>query len=419
MDPAANVARLPTKPNLIIRNDDLTVTARALAAIIACSGRIFVRDVPVKIVDLTGGGMPRAMALAVDGIVIEAHALARPVFRNRDGSLSPCTLPDRVARLYLALGDWGLPPLNGITTAPLLSADGAMRAADGYDAHSGTWCANVPATEIAPSLSLQEAQASLRVIRETFCTFPFADAATVEGLHPSVPVIDLSVSPAFAESALIAALLTAICRPSLRLAPGLLISAPSESGAGTGKGLLVRAISMIAFGTEPRAFNAGYRAEELEKRLVAALMEAAPVLFLDNVNSKFLRSELLASILTESPVVARVLNFSRMVRLNSAAFVAVTGNGIMLTEDLTRRFIPCELDAHMEDPKRRPFLAGFLEGIKERRSELLTAALTIWKWGRPRYCVAGGRLAATIATPIILGRRRFSLEEPRELDALV
>ncbi|MGC2409401.1 MAG: hypothetical protein WA441_05260 [Methyloceanibacter sp.] len=365
MDAAANVARLPIKPNLVIRHDDLTVTARALAPIIACSGRIFARDVPVKIIELAGGGMPRAMALTQDDVVIEAHALARPVVYNREGNLSPRTLPERVARLYLALRDLGLPPLNGITTAPLLSADGTMRAADGYDAHSGMWCANVPAIEIAPAPSLQEVHAALRMIREAFYTFPFANAATVDGSRPGVPVIDLSASPAFDETALIAALLTAICRPSLRLAPGLLISAPSQSGAGTGKGLLVRAISMIAYGIEPRAFNAGYGAAELEKRLGAALMEAAPVLFLDNVNSASLRSDLLASILTESPVVARVLGVSRMVRLNAAAFVAVTGNGVILSEDLTRRFILCEIDAHMEDPEGRPFPPGFLEGIKE------------------------------------------------------
>ena len=47
--------------------------------------------------------------------------------------LEPVTLPDRVARMYLELdGEWDLPPLEGICTAPLLSADG-NRTAKGYD----------------------------------------------------------------------------------------------------------------------------------------------------------------------------------------------------------------------------------------------------------------------------------------------
>jgi hypothetical protein len=71
-----------------------------------------------------------------------------------------------------------------------------------------------------------------------------------------------------------------------------------------------------------------------------------------------------------------------MVSLNSTAFVAVTGNGLTITQDLARRFIYCELDARCEDPELRPFAAGFLDEIMRRRPELLTALLAIWRYGR-------------------------------------
>jgi hypothetical protein len=71
-----------------------------------------------------------------------------------------------------------------------------------------------------------------------------------------------------------------------------------------------------------------------------------------------------------------------MLPLRSNAFIAVTGNGVIIAEDLARRFIVCELDAHCEDPEQRDFSEGFLVDILHRRSELLTAALTIWRWGR-------------------------------------
>ena len=112
------------------------------------------------------------------------------------------------------------------------------------------------------------------------------------------------------------------------------------------------------------------------------LIEAQPALFLDNANGIALRSDTLASVLTERPARVRLLGQTRMVPLNSTAFVAVTGNGTTVTEDLARRFIPFELDARCEDPELRPFPAGFLENIEQRRAELLTAALTIWRWGR-------------------------------------
>jgi hypothetical protein len=71
-----------------------------------------------------------------------------------------------------------------------------------------------------------------------------------------------------------------------------------------------------------------------------------------------------------------------MVDVNSAAFIAVTGNGVTVSEDLARRFLVTVIDAGCEEPEARPFPPGFLEQIKRRRVDLLTAALTIWRWGR-------------------------------------
>jgi hypothetical protein len=179
-------------------------------------------------------------------------------------------------------------------------------------------------------------------------------------------------------------LLTAVCRPNLWLAPGFLARAPEISGAGTGKGLLVRAICAIAYGVQPRAFTKGGDRQELDKRLASDLIEAAPTVFLDNVNGSILRSDTLASVLTERPMRVRPLGQTRMVGLNSTAFIAVTGNGLSVSEDLVRRFIVCELDARCEDPEQRRFEPGFLGTIEHRRAELLAAALTIWRWGRQR-----------------------------------
>jgi putative DNA primase/helicase len=228
--------------------------------------------------------------------------------------------------------------------------------------------------------TIDDASDALDVLRLTFRTFPFADA--VRRREGVIDVVDLNHPPGQDESAFLVALMTAICRPSLWLAPGFLITAPAVSGAGSGKGLLVRAINAIAFGVQPRAFTMGGERHELDKRLAAELIEAQPALFLDNANGTALRSDLLASVLTERPARVRVLGQTRMVCLNSTAFLAITGNGLSVTEDLARRFIYCELDARCEDPESRPFAAGFLENIICKRNELLAAVLTIWRFGR-------------------------------------
>jgi hypothetical protein len=167
------------------------------------------------------------------------------------------------------------------------------------------------------------------------------------------------------------------------------------------QGLLVRAICAIAFGIRPRAFTAGHDRQELEKRIAADLVQAAPALFLDNVNGAILRSDTLATVITERPARVRVFGELRMAVLNSTAFIAITGNGLTVSEDLARRFINCKLDAGCEDPESRPFGSGFLEQIEQDRVHLLSSALTIWRFGRqnPQDSNTGGRLAASRPGP--------------------
>jgi putative DNA primase/helicase len=374
---------LAPQPDLVVHTSNLPASAEALRDLLAASGRLFDRGMPVRIIKPADGGPPSATRLTKYRVIVETHRLCQPVKVDAEGELQPITLPDRVAEMYLDMaGEWELPPLVGVSTAPLLSADGNVRVADGYDCATALWCSHIPMLTLPAYPSRADAEAALRRLREAFRTFPFSDASRCWDASHGVDVVDLLKPPGRDESAFLVALLTAVCRPSLWLAPGMLFTAPAVSGAGSGKGLLVRAICSIAFGIRPRAFTTGGERHELDKRLAAELIEAQPALFLDNANGLTLRSDTLASVLTERPARVRVLGETRMVPLNSTAFVSVTGNGLMVTEDLARRFILCELDARCEDPELRPFAPGFLEDIERRRSELLTAALTIWRWGR-------------------------------------
>jgi hypothetical protein len=374
---------LKQKPELIIQGGDLPATVRALRDLLAKSGRLFDRGMPVRVVTTAEGGPPSAVPLTKNNVVIEAHHLCQPMKVDKQGGLVPFTLPDRAAQMYLDMtGEWHLHPLDGISMSPLLSDDGSFRVADGYDQTTRLWCSRVPDVLVKPCPSRNDAETAMLLLRQAFRTFPFGDAVRTQDSRLGVETVDLCSHPGRDESAFLAGLLTACCRPSLWLAPGLVLTAPNLSGAGCGKGLLVRAICMIAFGISPRAFTSGNDRQELDKRLAAELVEALPALFLDNANGVALRSDTLASVITERPARVRVLGQTRMVPLNSTAFMAVTGNGLTVTEDLARRFISCELDARCEDPESRPFPTGFLDDIKYRRAELLAAVLTIWRWGR-------------------------------------
>jgi hypothetical protein len=211
-----------------------------------------------------------------------------------------------------------------------------------------------------------------------FATFPFADAVRVTSGAGSL--VDLEKGPAVDESTLLLGLVTAVCRPSLSLAPALLIRAPHLSGSG--KGLLVHAFAQIAFGQEPTAFTSSGNRQELGKRIESALIESGPIVFLDNCNAELLSSNVLAQVITEGAVTTRLLRHSKMVPLTTNAFIALTGNAVRISEDLARRFLVVELDAKCENPEQRLFGADFSASIKQHRARLLAAVLTIWRWGR-------------------------------------
>jgi hypothetical protein len=124
---------LRAKPELIIHGGNLPASAEALRDLLAASGRLFDRGLPVRIVRPADGTLPSAVPLTKHNVVMETHRHCQPV-KIRAGEPVPVTLPDRVAQMYLDMsGEWHLPPLVGVSTAPLLKADGSICVADGYE----------------------------------------------------------------------------------------------------------------------------------------------------------------------------------------------------------------------------------------------------------------------------------------------
>jgi putative DNA primase/helicase len=207
---------LKPKPELIIHAGNLPATAGVLRDLFAASGKLFDRSLPVRVIRSADGGPPSATPLTRHNVVIEAHRLCQPVKMGSHGERVPVTLLDRIAQMYLDMsGEWDLPPLAGVSTAPLLSADGSVRAADGYDAVTTLWRCNIPTLRLPLRVSRAEAEAALRLLRQAFHTFPFGDAPRRWDTSLAVEVVDITKPPGLDESAFLVAILTAVCRPSL------------------------------------------------------------------------------------------------------------------------------------------------------------------------------------------------------------
>jgi hypothetical protein len=159
------------KPELVVETANLPTGANAVRDLFASAGGYFEWGIPAKIVSSCDGSLPQIVPLTVDAVVNEVHELRRPIKLTPGGQRTECTLPDRVAKQYLAKkAEWQLPRLAGITTAPLLGEDGSIRAAEGFDRETRLICANVPVLGVADRPTESQAGAALRTLRATFQT---------------------------------------------------------------------------------------------------------------------------------------------------------------------------------------------------------------------------------------------------------
>lgn len=277
----------------------------------------------------------------------------------------PIDPPQVVLQAFLAAkGYWTLPPLSGLVTCPIIRPDGSILDKPGYDKLTGLYAdfdaKDFPLVDITPTK--EEAQNALAILKEALSEFAFKTD------------IDRAVA--------LAAMLTAILRPSVRSAPLFAFSAPTP---GTGKSTLANVIGIIATGRNCAAMDFNRDENEFKKAVFASLMEGSPVTLIDNIMGEF-NSSLLNIILSEETIKGRVLGFSKNASLPTTSLWLATGNNLTICGDMTRRTLICTLDAEVEKPAERAFQRkNFEKWVLDHRGELVHAALTILR----AYHVAG------------------------------
>ena len=371
------------KPRFVLSSGDKVKTARDVRDVLRRGPNLFDRLGPARLVQ--DGKTVRVEHLTPEMVAIELSNLARVVrVTTRCGETieKPASLPNPEGRMYLHLhGEHGLRPLKGTTSMPILHGDGRITCAAGYDEETGLWQHNVPALNVPERPTYAEAEAALASLRYRFSTFPFADADMVHDPALGILRVRQDRPPGLDESSYLTGMLTAVARPSLPLTPGMVIRAAVQSGSGTGKGLLAKSAALVATGTIPEALTAGHDTGEMDKRLNSALLRGAEIIFLDNVNATSLRSDTLASAVTEPKVQLRALGSSTPISIDCRSFIMITGNGVQVSEDLVSRFLFVELDARTGDPETRKMPAGFLNKVGADRGQILDEVLTIIRYG--------------------------------------
>ncbi|QJW94729.1 hypothetical protein [Frigoriglobus tundricola] len=256
--------------------------------------------------------------------------------------------------------DWpGLPRLNAVADVPVVTAESGLLTKPGYDSASGVYLlpggyADVPPVHDKPDRSDVEAAKSL-LLNDLLVDFPFVDNASLANC------------------------LALFLLPFVR---GLIdgptplhhVDAPQE---GTGKSLLIQTWGWVTIGHEPKALGEVSRADDWQKLILAAAMEAPREIFLDNLNQT-LDSGSLASAITSTVIGGRLLGFSRMVSAPVNCTWVSSGNNVSMSRELVRRTVYIRLDAKADAAwKGREFKHALPRWAKQHRGELVWACLTL------------------------------------------
>lgn len=360
------------KPTLLIRPGRSAECADELANLLAESGRVYNRaGSPCEIL---GTCEARPLnASAVKQIAGTWFDLLKP--KNADDHVV-VDLPDSVAHMTLASsGHKLLPELHGVLTAPTMAQDGRLINQPGYDEKSKLLLLAMgsdPWPEIF-ALSPSELGATFEQLWRPFADFPFENTTSC--------------------SAMVAALLTAVCRPTLPTAPAIGFDAPM---AGSGKTKLAECLSILACGHSEVTPAVGDE-DELRKKITSALMAAKQVLLFDNVEGN-IQSQNLAGFLTSPEWNDRVLGGNTLMTAPNRLLTILTGNNLNPLGDLVRRILIVRIDPRMDAAAvwQRNFALDPVQYVRENRQELVAAALSLLlsfvRAGMPR--VAKGRLAS-------------------------
>ena len=316
------------------------------------------QSVPEAAVGRTVARRTRIQDLTLPAIVDHLTRLVRWMRFDKkadDYVLTDC--PERVAAtLSSRAGSLRIPTLVGLLDTPTLNSNGVPLATPGYDRASGLYLAfdtgAFPPIQLDPTRD--DAIAALALILDVIREFPFVSEAD--------------------RAVVVAAILTALIRPSLRTAP---LFAFIASKMGSGKSLLADIVALIATGRPAAVMTQGADENEDKKRMLPILSEGDSVAVIDNIERPF-GSAALCSILTQPTWRDRVLGKSQTLAVptTNTTWLA-TGNNLLFVGDITTRVLICELDPQCEHPEERKFDRNLYHHIAEHRAKLVIAGLTV------------------------------------------
>ncbi|MGZ3387461.1 MAG: hypothetical protein ACXVB5_21520 [Isosphaeraceae bacterium] len=269
----------------------------------------------------------------------------------------PCEILKSI--LTMDLDERKFPPLEVVASTPILGSDGKIINRPGYHRKDQLFLA--PTIEIPPvpkRPTKQDVDQALALILGHYLEgFPIADDASK--CHA------LSV------------VLTPLVRRLVKGPTPLHLALASTPG--TGKSLLMAALSQIVTGRPVEPSMLRESEDEMTKTLLAVLLAGPPYVLFDNINSADSATLAAAIASPDCTFSGRLLGSTKHITVPALACWLATGNNPKVSRELARRTVVIRLDANQERPELRTDfkIKSLLRWGTEHRADLLYASLTL------------------------------------------
>lgn len=303
-------------------------------------------------------GDPSIVPTSAQALTRELSAIATWVkYDKRHESWVRCDPPARhLAILYDLQSFRHLPPLVGVARQPYFrEGDGQLITQPGYDKISQRFSVFDPKQFSVPdNPTLDEVRAAVSLLEDLLVEFHFVAAND--------------------KAAALAAIFTAVVRPSLSHAPAFHVRAPAM---GSGKTYLCELIGAFAGPAGNAKVSYPTTSEEATKVILSLLLTSPAVIEFDDMDSDWIPHGTIKRMLTAEQITDRILGVSKTATVSTRTLFLSSGNNVGPVRDLLRRVITIHIDTRCATPATIDYAAFPLDKVRQNRGGYVAAVLTI------------------------------------------
>ncbi len=278
-----------------------------------------------------------------------------------------CDPPARhSAILYDAQNFRYLQPLAGVVRQPYFrESDGELITRAGYDKTAQRFGVFDARQFVIPNPTPDTALAALALLEDLLTEFHFVAATD--------------------RAAALAAIFTAVVRPSLPYAPAFHARAPVF---GSGKTYLCELIGAFAGPAGNAKVSYPTTSEEATKVILSLLLTSPAVIEFDDMDTDWIPHGTIKRMLTAEQITDRILGVSKTATVSTRTLFLGSGNNVGPVRDLLRRVLTIHIDPRCATPATMTYRGFPVEKVRQNRGKYVAAVLTIilaWrKAGMPR-----------------------------------